>query len=141
VILRATHDPFVRKTPRTDRCAVLSPLFDAVGVFPAGGGRHGERTPRRRSPHSGAPEDEGIELRAVSRIRSAFGERVYVNITSYSQVLLTGEVGSAQDKAAVEQLVAKVENTQSVVNELGVMAVKRGARKTHKDTTTFSCSR
>jgi osmotically-inducible protein OsmY len=67
-------------------------------------------------------EDEGIELRATSRIRSNVGERVHVNLTSYNrQVLLTGEVPNAQDKQLVEQIVARVENVNSVVNELVVM--------------------
>lgn len=67
-------------------------------------------------------EDEGIELRATSRIRSNVGERVHVNLTSYNrQVLLTGEVPNAQDKQLVEQIVTRVENVTSVVNELAVM--------------------
>ena len=67
-------------------------------------------------------EDEGIELRSSSRIRSNVGDRVHVNANSYNrQVLLTGEVPSAQDKLLVEQIVAKVENVTSVVNELAVM--------------------
>ena len=67
-------------------------------------------------------EDEGIELRASSRIRTNVGDRVHVNLTSYNrQVLLTGEVPSAQDKQLVEQIVARVENVTSVVNELAVM--------------------
>lgn len=67
-------------------------------------------------------EDEGIELRAGNGIRSQLGERGHVNVTSYNrQVLLTGEVPNAQDKQAVEQLVSKVENVRSIVNELGVM--------------------
>lgn len=67
-------------------------------------------------------EDEGIELRALSRIRSNVGDRVHVNLTSYNrQVLLTGEVPSAQDKQLVEQIVSRVENVNSVVNELAVM--------------------
>ena len=67
-------------------------------------------------------EDEGIELRSNSRLRSNVGDRVNVNVNSYNrQVLLTGEVPSAQDKLLVEQLVAKVENVTSVVNELAVM--------------------
>ena len=66
-------------------------------------------------------EDEGIELRGTSRIRSNLGERGHVNLTSYNrQVLLTGEVPSAQDKQLVEQIVARVENVTSVVNELVV---------------------
>jgi len=67
-------------------------------------------------------EDEGIELRTRSRIRSAVGTRVRVSVTSYNrQVLLTGEVPSLQDKQLVEQVVAGGENVLSVVNELAVM--------------------
>lgn len=67
-------------------------------------------------------EDEGIELRAASRIRGNLGERGHVNVTSYNrQVLLTGEVASAQDKQLVEQIVAGVDNARHVVNELAVM--------------------
>ena len=67
-------------------------------------------------------EDEGIELRAASRIRTSVGERVHVNVTSYNrQVLITGEAPTEQDKQAVGQIVAKVENVNSVVNELAVL--------------------
>jgi osmotically-inducible protein OsmY len=66
-------------------------------------------------------EDEGIELRAGSRLRDAFGDRIHVNVTSYNrQVLLTGEARTAEDKQAVEQLVSRVENVRAVVNEIGV---------------------
>ena len=67
-------------------------------------------------------EDEGIGLRAASRIRENLGERGHVNVTSYNrQVLLTGEVPSAQDKQLVEQIVAGVDNVRHVVNELSVL--------------------
>ena len=67
-------------------------------------------------------EDEGIELRAASRIRTSIGDRVHVNITSYNrQVLITGEVPNEQDKQAVGQIVTRVENVASVVNELAVL--------------------
>ena len=67
-------------------------------------------------------EDEGIELRAASRIRETLGDRVHVNVTSYNrQALLTGEVPTAQDRQTVEQIVSQVENTRSVVNDLAVM--------------------
>lgn len=67
-------------------------------------------------------EDEGIELRSSSRLRSNVGDRVHVNVNSYNrQVLLTGEVPTAQDKLLVEQIVSKVETVTSVVNELAVM--------------------
>ena len=67
-------------------------------------------------------EDEGIELRSTSRIRSNVGDRVHVNVNSYNrQVLLTGEVPTAQDQLLVEQIISRVENVSSVVNELAVM--------------------
>jgi osmotically-inducible protein OsmY len=66
-------------------------------------------------------EDEGIELRGVSRLRSSLGDRGHLNLTSYNrQVLLTGEVPTAQDKQLVEQIVSRIENVSSVVNELVV---------------------
>lgn len=67
-------------------------------------------------------EDEGIELRALSRLRNEVGERSHVNLTSYSrQVLLTGEAPNAQDKQLIEQIVSRVENVRSIVNEIAVM--------------------
>lgn len=69
-------------------------------------------------------EDEGIELKASNRVRENVGERAHVNITSYNrQVLITGEVPSAQDKQLVEQIVSGVENVRVIVNELAVMGV------------------
>jgi osmotically-inducible protein OsmY len=67
-------------------------------------------------------EDEGIELRTANRFRTTFIERVHINVTSYNrQVLLTGEVPTAADKATAEQLAKQVENVKSVVNELEVL--------------------
>jgi osmotically-inducible protein OsmY len=67
-------------------------------------------------------EDEGIEVKAANRVRENLGERVNVSVTSYNrQVLITGEVPSAQDKALVEKVVSGVENVRNVVNELAIM--------------------
>jgi len=67
-------------------------------------------------------EDEGIELKSASRIRDSLFERAHVNVTSYNrQVLLTGEVPSAQDKQLVEKIVAGVDNVRNIVNELEVL--------------------
>ncbi len=67
-------------------------------------------------------EDEGIELRSMSRLRDAVGSRARVSVTSYNrQVLLTGEVLNEQDKQLVEQVVARVENVTAVVNELAII--------------------
>ncbi len=97
-------------------CAPLVPIM-VGGVFVKG---TLVATDRRTS---GAQlEDEGIELRAGARLRDAFADRVHININSYNrQVLLTGEVPAAQDKQQAEQVVAKVENVRSIVNELAVL--------------------
>lgn len=75
----------------------------------------------RRS--SGAQiDDETIELRAASRLNEAFGDRAHVNVSSYNrQVLLTGEVPTEAAKQQAEQIVARVDNVRSIVNELAVM--------------------
>jgi osmotically-inducible protein OsmY len=74
----------------------------------------------RRS--SGAQlDDQGIELRAAARVREIANDNMYVSVTSYNrQVLLTGAVGSEADRRRVEDLVQRVDNVRSVVNELTV---------------------
>jgi osmotically-inducible protein OsmY len=65
-------------------------------------------------------EDESIEFKAGARVRE-LATLGHVNITSYNRtVLLTGEVPSEKEKAAVEAAVARVENVRAVVNELGI---------------------
>ena len=66
-------------------------------------------------------EDEAIELKALSRVNAALGERGHVNITSYNRsVLITGEVPVEADRATVEQTVAGVEQVRATTNELMV---------------------
>ena len=66
-------------------------------------------------------EDGAIELKAVSRVNAALGERGHVNITSYNRsVLITGEVPVEADRATVEQTVAGVEQVRATTNELMV---------------------
>jgi osmotically-inducible protein OsmY len=67
-------------------------------------------------------EDQSIELKAASRARE-LATLGHINFTSYSRTLLiTGEVPTENDRLAVEQAAARIENIKSVVNELGVMA-------------------
>jgi osmotically-inducible protein OsmY len=67
-------------------------------------------------------DDENIELRAANNLAATFGDRAHLNVTSYNAlVLLTGEVPTAQDKQLAEQIVSRVANVRSVVNELAVM--------------------
>jgi len=74
----------------------------------------------RRS--SGAQvDDQAIELRGGARVREIANDNMYVSITSFNrQVLLTGTVGSEADKRRVEDVVRRVDNVRSVVNELVV---------------------
>ena len=66
-------------------------------------------------------EDEGIEQRSATAIRENFGSKEHINITSYNrQVLITGEVTSDTARSQVEQLIGRVQNVRSVVNELAV---------------------
>jgi osmotically-inducible protein OsmY len=67
-------------------------------------------------------DDEVIELKAKGRMGEAFpDDRVRINTTSYNRmVLLTGEVPNEADKTSAEQVVARIDNVVSVVNELSV---------------------
>ncbi|MES2913376.1 MAG: BON domain-containing protein [Pseudomonadota bacterium] len=107
----------------TAAAALLTGALTACVPLVLGGAAAGGSLVATDRRTSGAQlEDEGIELRASSRLRTALGERAHVNLTSYNrQVLLTGEVPTAQDKQLVEQIVSRVENVSSVVNELAVM--------------------
>lgn len=114
--------PFKRLTLTLVTATLLGGSLTACFPLVMGGVAGGALVATDRRTSGAQLEDEGIELRATSRIRSNVGERVHVNLTSYNrQVLLTGEVPNAQDKQLVEQIVARVENVNSVVNELGVM--------------------
>lgn len=113
-------------------CAAVLMMSALTACIPlvAGGVASGALLATDRRTSGAQLEDEGIELRALNRIRTNIGERVHVNLTSYNrQVLLTGEVPSAQDKAAVEQIVSRVENVSGVVNDLEVMSATTLAQR------------
>jgi osmotically-inducible protein OsmY len=66
-------------------------------------------------------EDQGIELKAATRIREAMGSRTRINVQSHNRVLLiSGEVRNDADKAEAERIASQVENVQRVVNEIQV---------------------
>ena len=82
------------------------------------GGAHGGDRP----PHLGrAARRRGHRAARRRPLRETLGDRVHVNVTSYNrQVLLTGEVPARPTSSRVEQVVARVDNVRSVVNELAV---------------------
>ena len=102
---------------------IASSLSGCVAPILMGGAFAGSVLVATDRRTSGAQvEDQGIELRATSRLAEALGDRVHINVTSYNrQVLITGEVPSEKDKSTAEQIIAKVDNVKSVVNELGVL--------------------
>lgn len=66
-------------------------------------------------------EDQAIEFKGAARAGEV-SPAGHVNVTSYNRmVLISGEVPSETDRKAVEQVVGRVENVRSVVNELGVL--------------------
>ena len=68
-------------------------------------------------------DDQAIELKSVRRIADVVSDRGHVNVTSYNRlVLLSGEVPTEADKAAVEQAVARIDNVRAIVNELTLAA-------------------
>jgi osmotically-inducible protein OsmY len=100
----------------------LTAALSACAPIVVGGALMGSLVATDRRTPGAQLEDEGIELRAASRIRDNLVDRVHISVTSYNrQVLLTGEVPSAQDRVLAEQIVAKVENVRSIVNELAVL--------------------
>jgi osmotically-inducible protein OsmY len=99
-------------------------LTALTGCFPlvAGGMVTGALVASDRRTTGTVAEDQGIEVKAANRIQDSLGDRAHVNVTSYNrQVLITGEVPSAQDKQLVERIVGNVENVRNVVNELNIM--------------------
>jgi osmotically-inducible protein OsmY len=69
-------------------------------------------------------EDQTIEVKVASAVRKEMGDRIHLNVLSFNrQVLLSGEVGSAADKARAEVLAASQENVLAVVNDLAVMPI------------------
>ena len=115
--------------PRARWCALLAAVLLAGGLsacvpLVVGGAAVGTMVVAVDRRTSGAQlEDEGIELRASNQVFGMYGERAHVNVTSWNrQVLITGEVPSADDKHKVEDMVRGLENVKSVVNELAVGA-------------------
>lgn len=102
--------------------AVLGGTLTACFPLFVGGVAGGALVAIDRRTSGAQIEDEGIELRAMNRVRDNLGSRARVSATSYNrQVLLTGEVLNEQDKKLVEQVVARVENVRAVVNELAII--------------------
>lgn len=110
----------------------LTPLL--TGCFGAAviGAGAGALMVADRRPAETYLTDEGIEVRAVSRINERFGNRVHVNVTSYNRsALLTGEVPDAVTKADVEKIIDTVPNLKAVSNELQIAGISSLTSRTN----------
>ena len=136
----------VQRTQRTQRTSattaklvVLSVLLGSLSactVLVVGGAVAGAAMIATDRRTSGAQlDDEGIEVRASSRLKEKFGERGHFNVTSFNRrVLLTGEVAGESDKLAAEQLVFQVDNVKMVINELTVASMTSTLQQRANDT-------
>jgi osmotically-inducible protein OsmY len=118
-----TTTPFQRLAIAFASGAVLTAGLSACVPLVVGGAAAvgvGMVATDRRS--SGAQlDDQGIELRAAARVREIANDQMYVTVISFNrQVLLTGAVGSEADRRRVEEVVQRVDNVRSVVNELTI---------------------
>lgn len=117
-----TTSPAARALAATLAIAAAASALTACAPLVIGGAVGGALVATDRRTSGTQLEDKTIQLKASNRIRDALGERGHINASSYNRVvLLTGEVPSEADRAAVETAVAGIENVRSVVNELAVM--------------------
>ena len=91
------------------------PAVIAVGV----GGAAMVATDRRTA--GAQVDDEAIELKIGDRVRTLYGDRVHVNVTSFNgTVLLTGEVPDIAASAGIDTAAKGIEKVRSVHNEMVV---------------------
>ena len=100
--------------------ATLAGALSACAPLILGGAAVGAIMAVDRRTSGAQLEDEGIELRAASRLRDAVPAG-HINVNSYNRaLLLTGEVPNEQARQQAEQLAGRIENVKGVVNELAV---------------------
>ena len=110
-----------RRTAVICTLAATTALSGCVALLVGGAVVGGSLVATDRRSSGTQLDDQSIELKASSRVREVLGDRGHVNATSYNRmVLLSGEVPTEENKAAVEQAVAKIDNVRSVFNELSV---------------------
>jgi len=102
--------------------ALAGALLSGCGAILVGGAIVGGAMIATDRRTTGAQvDDETIEVKSSTRMSETFGDKARVETTSYNRMaLLTGEVPTQTDKTTAEQIVARVPNVSSVVNELTV---------------------
>ena len=108
-------------TPMVMGAMLLSVLLSACAPVMFGGVIGTAMVASDRRTSGAQVDDEAIEVRGAAAMRENFGTNTHINITGYNrQVLLTGEVVNDQQRLQAEQLVSKLPNVRSIVNELSV---------------------
>lgn len=102
--------------------AILLPALQAcVPAVIATGAAVGVMSAHDRRSTGTQTDDETTEWKVGTKIPDQYKNFSHVNATSYNRrVLLTGEVPSAEAKAAIEAEVRKLEGVREVYNELGI---------------------
>ena len=120
---RATLLPAVRRIAllTTAGALALATLGGCAPIIIGGAVVGGAMVATDRRSTGAQVDDEVIERKAGGRMETTLGDDVRINTTSYNRmVLLTGEVPTEADKTTAEQIVARIDNVLSVVNELSV---------------------
>ena len=100
--------------------AALPLLHGCVPVMFGGAAATGVVVAEDRRTVGTITEDQGIELKASSRISEKFGN-AHINVTSYNRMLLlTGEAPDAAAKSEIEKIARSVENVRGVYNEIQI---------------------
>ena len=100
---------------------VVSLFLSGCAAVLVGGAGAGVVAAEDRRTVSTIAEDEGIELKTLTRVNERVAERIHLNVTSYNRmVLLTGEATNDQVRSAVERVARSVENVRAVTNELTI---------------------
>lgn len=113
----------MRNLPTLILILVLVPTLQACFPVIAGGVGAGITLANDRRTSGIFIEDQGIELKAQSRLNEKLKDQVHVNVTSYNlALLLTGEAQTPTLRAEAESVVQAVPNVRQVFNEIAIAA-------------------
>ncbi|MCE7504914.1 BON domain-containing protein [Polynucleobacter sp. IMCC30063] len=96
-------------------------LLNACGVIAVGAVAGSASVLADRRTAAAQATDIGIQLEAGAQLSNKFGKDAHINVTSFNQqVLLTGEVKTAEMKSQAEADVKQLKNVRTVFNELTI---------------------
>ena len=97
---------------------VVIPLLHGCAAAILGGAGTAVLVSEDRRTVGTVAEDQGIELKAQSRISESYKDP-HINITSYNRmVLLTGEAPDVATRSGIDKIVIAIENVRGVYNEI-----------------------